>query len=179
MTAAMTQPPFAIGDEVVFIEAPAPTPERVVNITWIDAAPIPHWQAETAWQAEHHRVANADELRRAGSDVKSEAGRPRYNLDEVLARRNPELLARMNAEFEAMSDDELAVVAGLAPAGSDIKSAELLPAPESEHVAFVSVIRWALTLRCERGVNHVSEATIEHIVEAAWCAFQEMVYADL
>jgi hypothetical protein len=30
--------------------------------------------------------------------------------DEILARRNPELLAREKAEFEAMSDEELAAV---------------------------------------------------------------------
>jgi hypothetical protein len=35
--------------------------------------------------------------------------------DQILARRNPELLAREKAEFEAMTDEELAVVAGLAP----------------------------------------------------------------
>jgi hypothetical protein len=31
--------------------------------------------------------------------------------DEILARRNPELLAREKAEFEAMSDDELHALA--------------------------------------------------------------------
>jgi hypothetical protein len=35
--------------------------------------------------------------------------------DEILARRNPELLAREKAEFEAMSDEGLAAVARLAP----------------------------------------------------------------
>jgi hypothetical protein len=41
--------------------------------------------------------------------------------DRILARRNPELLARENAEFEAMSDEELAVVAaGLAPPESNV-----------------------------------------------------------
>jgi hypothetical protein len=57
--------PFAIGDEVTFIEDPAPTPERVVSVTWIDAAP-PHWQVETAWRAdgrEHRRTVDAAELR--------------------------------------------------------------------------------------------------------------------
>jgi hypothetical protein len=36
-----------------------------------------------------------------------------WNYEETLARRNPELLARMNAEFEAMSDAELFESRGL------------------------------------------------------------------
>jgi hypothetical protein len=58
------QPPFQVGDEVVFTEDPAHI-ERVINITWIDA-PIPHWQCETCWfifGREQRRIANADEFR--------------------------------------------------------------------------------------------------------------------
>jgi hypothetical protein len=38
--------------------------------------------------------------------------------EEILARRNPELLKKLNAEFEAMSDVELAGIARLAPSES-------------------------------------------------------------
>jgi hypothetical protein len=79
------KPPFAIGDIVEFEDLPAPIlcgEERVVGIKLIDVAPLPYWQVETTWQAEHHRVANADELRHAAPNIKSdEANRsPSDNL---------------------------------------------------------------------------------------------------
>jgi hypothetical protein len=62
-----TKPPFEIGDEVIFVEDPAPTQEHVANVKWIDA-PIPHWRIETIWHVgdqEHHRIADADEFHHA------------------------------------------------------------------------------------------------------------------
>jgi hypothetical protein len=52
-------------------------------------------------------------------------------------------------------------------------------APDSEHVAFKSVVRWALTLIREAGGGHVSEATMARIIDGAWCAFREMAGAEL
>jgi hypothetical protein len=42
----------------------------------------------------------------------------------------------------------------------------------------VSVTRWALTLCCETGGGRISEATLDRIVEGAWCALEEMAGAE-
>jgi hypothetical protein len=63
----MLQQPFEIGDQVVFIPDPAATPERVLNIKWLDA-PVPHWQVTTIWWVggrDFRRVADAAEFRPA------------------------------------------------------------------------------------------------------------------
>ena len=63
----MSQQPFEIGDQVVFIPDLAPTPERVIDIEWLDA-PVPHWQVITIWWIggrEFRRVADGAEFRRA------------------------------------------------------------------------------------------------------------------
>jgi hypothetical protein len=63
----MSQQPFEIGDQVIFIPDPAPSPERVVGIERIDA-PVPHWQVITIWWIggqEFGRVADAAEFRPA------------------------------------------------------------------------------------------------------------------
>ena len=64
---SMSQQPFEIGDEVVFIPDLASTPERVIDIEWLDA-PVPHWQVTTIWWIggrEFRRVADAAEFRPA------------------------------------------------------------------------------------------------------------------
>jgi hypothetical protein len=64
---SMSQQPFEIGDEVVFIPDLASTPERVIDIEWLDA-PVPHWQVITIWWIggrEFRRVGDAAEFRRA------------------------------------------------------------------------------------------------------------------
>jgi hypothetical protein len=43
--------------------------------------------------------------------------------DRILARRNPELLERENAEFDAMTDEELFAIAQLAPPNFDRRKA--------------------------------------------------------
>jgi hypothetical protein len=63
----MSQQPFEIGDQVVFIPDPATAPERVLNIKWLDA-PVPHWQVTTIWWVggrDFRRVADAAEFRPA------------------------------------------------------------------------------------------------------------------
>jgi hypothetical protein len=120
---AMSSQPFKIGDEVTFIDRPAPTPEHVINITWIDAAPIPHWQIETAWQ----------------------------NFPGAREQRRTVDAAELRAGF----------------------------ALNSTRAAFVNVTRWALTLCCETGGGTITEATLDRIVEGAWCAFDEMEGAQL
>jgi len=65
----MSQQPFEIGDQVVFIPDPVPTPERVIDIEWLDA-PVPHWQVTTIWWIggrEFRRVADAAEFRPAST----------------------------------------------------------------------------------------------------------------
>jgi hypothetical protein len=66
---------------------------------------------------ECQRIADASELRSASESAPSAA--EAWSFEETLARRNPELLEKLNAEFEAMTDAELAVVAGLAPPDFD------------------------------------------------------------
>jgi len=66
-TQSMSQQPFEIGDEVVFIPDPVPSSERVIDIEGL-AAPVPHWQATTIWWIgglEFRRVAEAAEFRPA------------------------------------------------------------------------------------------------------------------
>jgi hypothetical protein len=65
----MSRQPFEIGDEVVFIEDPAPTPERVLDIKRIDDARTAHWRVTTRWvigDREFCRIADAVEFRPAG-----------------------------------------------------------------------------------------------------------------
>ena len=64
-TQSMSQPPFEIGDQVVFISDPVPSSERVIDIEWLDAL-VPHWQVTTIWWIgglEFGRVADAAEDR--------------------------------------------------------------------------------------------------------------------
>jgi hypothetical protein len=60
----MSQQPFEIGDQVVFIPDPVFVPERVLDIKWLDA-PVPHWQVTTIWWIggrEFRRVADTAEF---------------------------------------------------------------------------------------------------------------------
>ena len=61
-------------------------------------------------------------------------------LRETLARRNPELLERQNAEFEAMTDAELAVIARM-PGG--LGAADLDALAEAAWETFVDEMREA------------------------------------
>jgi hypothetical protein len=62
--------------------------------------------------------------------------------EQTLARRNPELLERMNSEFEAMTDAELAVVAGLESLG-DLRAVDLDGLAEAAWETFVDNMREA------------------------------------
>jgi hypothetical protein len=74
MSTQTQQPPFAIGDAVEFIPDPAPTSERVIEITWVDAPP--HWQIVTEWAVAgriQRRIADADEFRHASGSSRPSA----------------------------------------------------------------------------------------------------------
>jgi hypothetical protein len=54
--------------------------------------------------------------------------------DLILARRNPELLKRENAEFEAMTDAELAALARPAPSVNTARHTNMFSAAEVERL---------------------------------------------
>jgi hypothetical protein len=56
-------------------------------------------------------VAKCARMGQAGNMLSAAEARFLETRDRILARRNPELLERENAEFEAMTDAELAVIA--------------------------------------------------------------------
>src|ERR1700737_4025791 len=85
-------------------------------------------------------VAKCARMGQARNMLSAAEARSLRICEQTLARRNPELLERKNAEFEAMTDAELAVIARM-PGG--LGAADLDALAEAAWETFVDEMREA------------------------------------